>query len=250
MSSDPKHIAFIMDGNGRWAEARHKNRFWGHIRGSEVAQKIVEHCATKTSIDFLTLYAFSTENWSRPFEEISFLFKLLERHLKKKSAYLISNNVRLRVIGNLKQLPESLQSSIQELVSRTAQNTGLTLSLALNYSGRQDLLEKINRHFETSSTPLNEKMLSQLLSQNGSPEPDLIVRTSGEQRLSNFMLWQAAYSEFYFTDVLWPDFTTADFDKALVSFKSRQRRFGSVPSPTLNSNTDSQNNPVDLHKVF
>jgi undecaprenyl diphosphate synthase len=217
-----------MDGNGRWAEARNKNRFWGHLKGSEVAQSIVEYSALNTDIKFLTLYAFSTENWSRPFDEVSFLFKLLERHLKKKSDYLAANNVKLRVIGNLKQLPGSLQESIESLINKTKGNSGLNLTLALNYGGRQELLEKINAHFENDSTPLDEKSLDSLMLSDGIPAPDYIIRTSGEQRLSNFMLWQAAYSELYFTKTLWPDFKPSDLDHALESFKNRERRFGCV----------------------
>ena len=217
-----------MDGNGRWAQARGKNRFWGHLKGSEVAQSIIEHCALKTNVKFLTLYAFSTENWSRPFDEVSFLFKLLERHLKKKSDYLAANDVRLRVIGNLKQLPESLQQSIGALVKKTSTNKGLNLTLALNYGGRQELLEKVNLHFQNNQGSLDEKSLDKLMLSDGIPEPDYIIRTSGEQRLSNFMLWQAAYSELYFTKTLWPDFKPQDLDLALESFKNRNRRFGCV----------------------
>jgi undecaprenyl diphosphate synthase len=225
----PKHIALIMDGNGRWAEARNKNRFWGHIKGSEVAQTIVEHCSQNTEIECLTLYAFSTENWSRPFEEVKFLFKLLERHLKKKSDYLIENNVCLRVIGRLEQLPVDLQSSISRLVEKTKNNNGLNLTLALNYGGKQELVDKINHHFSITSMPIDEQRIDQLLAEGGNTNPDLIIRTSGEQRLSNFMLWQSAYSELYFTKTLWPDFAPADLDEAIAAFQGRERRFGSAP---------------------
>ena len=225
--NSPKHVALIMDGNGRWANARRKNRFWGHLKGSEVAQSIVEHCSQKTNVEFLTLYAFSTENWSRPQEEVNFLFKLLERHLRKKQAYLISNNVKLKVIGELSALPEDLQKSINDLIAKTSTNTGLNLVLALNYGGRQEIVSKINKYFSQSKEPLTEKLVCALMSaQNEIPEPDMIIRTSGEQRLSNFMLWQSAYSELYFTDVLWPDFTPKDFDLALSNYQSRTRRFG------------------------
>jgi len=229
MIKAPKHIALIMDGNGRWAEARNKNRFWGHIKGSEVAQAIVEHCSQNTETDFLTLYAFSTENWSRPFEEIKFLFKLLERHLKKKSSYLIENNVCLRVIGRLEQLPDELQNSIKSLVEKTKDNDGLNLTLALNYGGKQELVDKINSHFSKTDEPIDEHKIDQLLAEGGNTNPDLIIRTSGEQRLSNFMLWQAAYSELYFTKTLWPDFSPEDLDEAISSYQNRERRFGAVP---------------------
>lgn len=226
-TNSPKHVALIMDGNGRWANAKRKNRFWGHLKGSEVAQSIVEHCSQKTDVEFLTLYAFSTENWSRPQEEVNFLFKLLERHLRKKQTYLISNNVKLKVIGDLSALPGDLQSSITDLTAKTSENTGLNLVLALNYGGRQELVSKINKHFSENKKPLTEKLVCDLMSSsNEIPEPDLIVRTSGEQRLSNFMLWQSAYSELYFTDVLWPDFTPKDLDLALNNYSLRNRRFG------------------------
>ncbi|MGH1467451.1 MAG: polyprenyl diphosphate synthase [Bdellovibrionales bacterium] len=228
MSKDPKHIAFIMDGNGRWANSRNKNRFWGHLKGSEVAQKIVEHCAQKTSIEFLTLYAFSTENWSRPEEEVHFLFKLLDRHIRKKQGYLISNNVRLKVIGDLKALPADLQESINSIAQETSTNTGLNLVLALNYGGRQELVSAINTHLATNKGPLTEETISKALSSDGIPDPDFIIRTSGEQRLSNFMLWQAAYSELYFTNTLWPDFTSKDLDLALQEYQKRNRRFGTA----------------------
>lgn len=228
MRLTPKHVALIMDGNGRWAKTRNKNRFWGHLKGSEVAQNIVEHCGRNTSVKFLTLYAFSTENWSRPKEEVAFLFKLLDRHIKKQQDYLVSQNVRLRVMGDLKALPEDLQKSIQSVTKKTSLNTGLNLTLAINYGGRQELLASINKHFKNSSEPLTETSLCKALASDGMPEPDLIIRTSGEQRLSNFMLWQSAYSELYFTKTLWPDFKPSDFDLALDDYGLRTRRFGSV----------------------
>lgn len=226
MSKDPKHIAFIMDGNGRWANSRNKNRFWGHLKGSEVAQRIVEYCAQKTSVEFLTLYAFSTENWSRPKEEVHFLFKLLDRHIRKKQGYLLSNNVRLKVIGDLKALPLDLQESIQNIIQKTSTNTGLNLILALNYGGRQEIVSVVNTHLKENKGPLTEKIISDALSADGIPDPDFIIRTSGEQRLSNFMLWQAAYSELYFTNTLWPDFKSSDLDLALKEYQKRNRRFG------------------------
>jgi undecaprenyl diphosphate synthase len=228
-SPQPKHLALIMDGNGRWAQKRNKNRFWGHLKGSEIAEKIVEHCARNTEIEYLTLYAFSTENWSRPTEEVNFLFKLLERHLIKKQDHLNENKVRLMSIGDLSPLPQKLQRTMASAIEKTAQNDGLKLVLALNYGGRQELLSKINQHFSSSDTPLDEDSLDKLITSDGIPHPDLIIRTSGEQRLSNFMLWQAAYSELYFTKTLWPDFTENDLDEALSDFSRRQRRFGAVP---------------------
>lgn len=230
-TNSPKHIALIMDGNGRWASSHNKSRFWGHLKGSDVAQKIIEHCAKKTSIEFLTLYAFSTENWSRPKEEVDFLFKLLDRHIRKKQGYLINNNVRLRIIGNLAPLPFKLKESINNIVEKTSGNTGLNLVLALNYGGRQELVSAINQHFNTCKKPITESILCDSLSSRGIPEPDYIIRTSGEQRLSNFMLWQSAYSELYFTRTLWPDFTPQDLDLALIDYQLRNRRFGMVTEP-------------------
>lgn len=228
MKADPQHVAIIMDGNGRWAQGRGKNRVWGHVKGSEVAQKIVEHCAAKTSIKYLTLYAFSTENWSRPEEEVRFLFKLLEHHINKKQKYMIENGVKLSVIGDLSKLPNSLQSNIRSVVEKTQNNTGLHLSLALNYGGRQDIITTFNTYLEGNTAALDEKTFSKLMSKDGTPEPDLVIRTSGEQRLSNFMLWQTAYSELYFTKTLWPDFTFQDFDDAISYYTKRDRRYGSL----------------------
>ncbi len=228
MKTTPKHVAFIMDGNGRWAISKNKHRFWGHLKGSETAQQIVEYCASKTSIEFLTLYAFSTENWSRSKEEVSFLFKLLHRHIKKKQGYLISNNVCLRVIGDLNPLPLELRENILTIVKKTSKNTGLNLVLALNYGGRQELILAINTHIKNSSMPMTESSLCKILSADGIPEPDYIIRTSGEQRLSNFMLWQSAYAELYFTKVLWPDFKPQDLELALKEYQQRNRRFGTA----------------------
>lgn len=233
MNELPQHVAIIMDGNGRWAQRRSKNRYWGHVKGSEVAQNIVEHCARKTGITHLTLYAFSTENWSRPEEEVSFLFKLLDHHIKKKQNRMMESNIKLQVIGDLEALPSSLRSSIQSLVGKTKNNSGLVLTLALNYGGRQDLIKVINTYFENHTESLTEQKLDQLMQGQDLPHPDFIIRTSGEQRLSNFMLWQAAYSELYFCDTLWPDFSTNDFDVALNHYQNRERRFGCVPlNPT------------------
>ncbi len=228
MTTTPKHVAFIMDGNGRWAISRNKHRFLGHIKGSKTAQQIVEYCAHKTSIKFLTLYAFSTENWSRSKEEVNFLFKLLDRHIKKKQGYLISNNVCLRVIGDLNPLPLKLKKNILNIVQKTSTNTGLNLVLALNYGGRQELISAINVHIKNSFVPITEVSLCKILFADGIPEPDYIIRTSGEQRLSNFMLWQSAYAELYFTKTLWPDFRPQDLELALQEYQKRNRRFGTA----------------------
>ena len=229
MSDQPRHLALIMDGNGRWAQARGKNRFWGHKKGAEVAQNIVEHCVQNTEIEYLTLYAFSTENWSRPKEEIDFLFQLLDTHLEKKSQILIDNNVVLKTIGDLRPLPHSLKKRIDKMKLATKNNTGLVLTLGLNYGGRQEVIEATNRYIqENPGKPISEGLMSFYLKTDELPHPDFIIRTSGEMRLSNFMIWQAAYSELYFTDTLWPDFRFIELEKALEHFAKRQRRFGSL----------------------
>lgn len=230
-----KHVAIIMDGNGRWAQARNKNRYWGHVRGAEVTQKIVEHCAGIKNITHLTLYAFSTENWSRPPEEVSFLFKLMERQIIKKRDYLIENKVRLRIIGDLSKLPERTQKNIMALVNDTKNNEGLNLTLALNYGGKQEIVNLVNHYYSSDFTePLTVEKIDEVLLQKGVGFPDLIIRTSGEKRLSNFMLWQSAYAELYFTKTLWPDFTPKDFDLALADYACRKRRFGGIDLESSN----------------
>ncbi len=229
MIDHPSHLALIMDGNGRWAQARGKSRLLGHKKGAEVAQDIVEGCIQKSGVKYLTLYAFSTENWSRPKEEIDFLFKLLDSHFDKKSKSLIENNIILKTIGDLKPLPYSLQKRIESIKKDSFNNTGLVLTLGLNYGGRQEIVEAVNGF--TANNPgktITEKELSKSLNTNNLPAPDLIIRTSGEMRLSNFMTWQSAYSELYFTKTLWPDFTYDELELAFDDFSKRQRRFGSV----------------------
>ncbi len=230
----PKHLAIIMDGNGRWAQQKGRNRFWGHIKGTDVAQEIIEFCAKKEDIKYLTLYAFSTENWTRPQEEINFLFKLLERHLVKKRQRLIDSNVKLHTIGDLNPLPNGLKLQIDNLSKETQKNSGLTLTLALNYGGRQEIVQTVNKLIlkakssSSSDFKVSESDISKGLLTSHLPDPDLILRTSGEQRTSNFLLWQSAYSEFYFSKTLWPDFTTTDLEDAFLDFTNRDRRFGGL----------------------
>lgn len=225
----PKHVGIIMDGNGRWAQKQGKNRFWGHLKGSEVAQKIVEHCALKTSIKYLTLYAFSTENWSRPREEVDFLFQLLRRHLAQKGNLLLENNVKLKVIGDLNPLPAPLVNEIESLVEKSKDCSGLNLVLGLNYGGRQELVRAANSLIRNhNNVDISEEEFSQALFTKDLPDVDLVIRTSGEKRISNFLLWQIAYSEFYFSDTLWPDFSTQELDDALIEFNRRDRRFGTT----------------------
>ena len=237
MLNQLRHLALIMDGNGRWAQAHGKNRFWGHKKGAEVAQNIVEHSVQSTNIEYLTLYAFSTENWARPKEEIDFLFKILDVHLEKKGQTLVDNNIVFRTIGDLRPLPHSLKKRIEKIKSTTKSNTGLVLTLGLNYGGREEIIEATNHFIQKNpGKPISQEILSFYLKTDELPHPDFIIRTSGEMRLSNFMIWQAAYAELYFTKTLWPDFSFSELQEAIDHFSQRQRRFGSlVPDNTKDS---------------
>ncbi len=226
----PRHVAIIMDGNGRWAKEKNHSRNEGHKKGSEVLGEISKH-AEERGIQYLTVYAFSTENWNRPKEEVDGLMNLLRKYLKKYAKEVKKNNIRFRVIGDKKGLPLDLQEQIEALEKLTAHKEGMVVSLAINYGGRdeivracQKIVEQVTRTGE--SVALTEAMLSQALDTEGIPDPDLMIRTSGEIRTSNFLPWQLAYSEFYFTPILWPDFTKAAFDEALVEYNRRKRRFG------------------------
>lgn len=231
----PRHVAIIMDGNGRWAQARGHTRFFGHIRGARSAKAIIEHCA-RLKIPHLTLYAFSTENWFRPFEEVSFLMRLLRRHLKKETSNLIKNNIRFRCIGDIARLPHEVQEAVYETIRLTEGNTGMEVVFALSYGGRQEIrdavVELARQVNEGLLEPeeIDEGLISRHLQSAFLPDPDLVVRTSGENRISNFFLWQSAYSEFYISPKLWPDFTPSDLDDALSFYAKRERRFGRVLS--------------------
>ena len=225
------HVAIIMDGNGRWAQSRSHSRFYGHIRGAKVAKNIIEH-ASSIDLKHLTLFAFSTENWFRPVEEVSLLMKLLLKQMERERSNLVKNNIQFHCIGELHRLPPAVQASINKSIEQTKDNTGLVLTFALSYSGRQDLTaavrllaEKIENK-ELQSQEINEQLLSLALPSSFLPDPDLIIRTSGESRLSNFFLWQAAYSEIYVTPKMWPEFTLNDFNSAINYYQSRERRFG------------------------
>lgn len=226
-----KHLAIIMDGNGRWAKSRRHSRTYGHVRGAQRAKEVIEACAQR-NIDFLTLFAFSTENWLRPLEEVNFLMSLLVRQLKKELPTLQKNNIRFQVIGDLNSLPSKVQQAVTETIEKTKNNTGMTLVFALSYGGRQEIVEGckliLQRLQEGTLTidQLDESKFASCLSSAFLPDPDLVVRTSGETRISNFLLWQCAYSEFLFMDKYWPDFTTSDLDQAIEFFKTRMRRFG------------------------
>ncbi len=231
----PAHIAIVMDGNGRWAQQRHLSRNKGHQAGVISAKNVVQHCIKK-GIKILSLFAFSSENWGRPEEEVEGLMSLFFEALQDRTPELIENNVRLRFIGDTASLAPQLIQQIDHSQQHTCKNQGLELIIAVNYSGRSDIesavksITKRALNHKIKLDDIDQSMISQSLSTADLPDPDLIIRTSGEQRISNFMLWQAAYSELYFTDVLWPDFNEEELDKALKDYASRQRRFGELPS--------------------
>ena len=237
----PKHIAIIMDGNGRWARKRFLPRIAGHKRGVETVRDLVKYCVT-LNVSYVTLFAFSSENWRRPTEEVTFLMGLFMDALKREVVKLHENNIKLVMIGERSQFDAALINKIEESVKLTANNTGLTLTIAANYGGRWDILQAMNQM--QMSTPqlaghYQEEHLTPYLAMNYAPEPDLFIRTGGEKRISNFLLWQLAYTELYFTDTLWPDFNEAAFNLAIASYQQRERRFGrtSEQLTELNSNT-------------
>lgn len=238
MSGQPNHIAIIMDGNGRWAQARGLPRTAGHHQGVEACKRVVR-AAGDMGIGYLTLFAFSSENWARPVEEVGELMRLLRMYLRSETAELHKNNVRLRVIGSRRELKEDIVELIENAETLTRHNDGLTLSIALNYGGRQDILQAaadfahqcVVEGREASFETAEEFFPSHLMTA-GTPDPDILIRTSGEQRISNFLLWQCAYAEMVFTDTLWPDFSKTDLEAAILDFQSRDRRFGSVESQT------------------
>ncbi len=227
----PEHVAIIMDGNGRWATKNGKDRLFGHQNAIKAVRESTE-AASELGIKFLTLYAFSNENWNRPKEEVNGLMELLMMTIETETATLKKNNVRLISIGNMKMLPENANLRLQKCVESTSMNTGLTLILALSYSSRWEIVEatkKIAQDVLSNNINLNdidEELISENLTTKGIPNPDLLIRTSGEFRVSNFLLWQISYSELYFTDILWPDFNKQEFYKAILNYQKRERRFG------------------------
>ena len=229
----PRHIAIIMDGNGRWAKDKGEDRLFGHYHGVESVRDIVEGAA-ELGIQYLTLYAFSTENWDRPAEEVSGLMQLLVTTIRKEVPTLNKNNIRLHVIGDLNMLPEFARNELAEALEMTSSNTGLNLVMALSYSGRWELVEavrRIARSVEESalhSDQINEQTLQEHLSTHAFPDPELMIRTSGEYRISNFLLYQLAYAELYFTEVCWPDFRKQNLYDALLDYQQRERRFGKI----------------------
>ena len=226
----PQHVAIIMDGNGRWAKQRVLPRLAGHRQGVNTAQKILE-MFIEYEIPYLTLYAFSTENWNRPKREIDGIFKILEERLEEGVKFVQENGIRIRHLGKPDGLPLRLQERLKRALELTQNNTRMTLSLAFNYGGRDEIIEAVRRLIADGISPpqINERVFQQYLYTANIPDPDLIIRTGGEMRLSNFLIWQSAYAEIYFTPVLWPDFGKKEIDKALIAYSQRQRRFGSLP---------------------
>ena len=223
----PRHVAIIMDGNGRWAKARHLPRFAGHKRGVEAVRSTVQACAER-GVEYLTLFAFSSENWRRPAEEVALLMQLFQGALANEVERLHRNGVRLKVVGDASRFDPKIRSLIDKGERLTASNRRLTLTIAANYGGRWDVLQALNR-FSKDHSPreeIKEEDLSPYLAMSYAPEPDLFIRTGGEKRISNFLLWQLAYTELYFTDTLWPDFDAKALDEAFESYRSRERRFG------------------------
>ena len=220
-----KHIAIIMDGNGRWAELQGKKRVKGHEAGAKVVKEITTYCSNNPEIERLTLYAFSTENWKRPRLEVEFLMKLLERYLKKELSVYLENNVRLEPIGDTRAFSKSLQKTINDVKNKTAHCDGLVQSLALNYGSQNEILRAVNK-IKNYEDDITEAMLGNAL--DCKHDVDLLIRTGGDHRLSNFLLWQAAYAELFFTDTLWPDFTPNDLEKIIKNFTKIERRFGGL----------------------
>ncbi|MCB0667907.1 MAG: isoprenyl transferase [Saprospiraceae bacterium] len=228
----PRHIAIIMDGNGRWAKKQNQPRVFGHRNGVKSVREVSE-AAAEIGIEYLTLYAFSTENWNRPRPEVNALMSLLVETIRKEVSTLMENNIRLKAIGDLGKLPDRTLEALREGIEITQNNDRMTLVLALNYSARWELMEAAKKiHWDATkgldTEKLTEEIFQNYLATNGMPDPELLIRTSGELRISNFLLWQIAYSELYFTDKFWPDFRKNDLYEAIVSYQNRERRFGKI----------------------
>jgi undecaprenyl diphosphate synthase len=227
----PKHLAIIMDGNGRWAKQKGMLRAFGHESGVKAVRETVEACA-KLGINYLTLYAFSTENWNRPKLEVDALMSILMNSLKKELPTMQKNNIKLNSIGNTELLPDRARRQLNEVIEQTTTNTGMTLTLALSYGSREEIIAAIKqisekvKNNQLNVADISESLVTSHLYTHNLPDADLVIRTSGEQRISNFLLWQAAYAELYFTDVLWPDFREKDLHEAIINYQKRERRFG------------------------
>ena len=241
----PRHLAIIMDGNGRWAKGMGRPRALGHEEGAKMVKRIVKSCAEK-GIEYLTLFAFSTENWLRPKKEVNTLMRILVKSLRSELQTLVENDIQLRTIGDTKNLPEVVQSELEEVITQTKSNTRMVLTLALSYGSRQEIanaVQEISAKVKKgliSPSDIDEKLINSHLYTCFMPEVDLLIRTSGEYRLSNFMLWQCAYAELYFTDTYWPDFNTKELDKALASYQKRERRFGKTTEQLQELNVNSK----------
>lgn len=235
----PRHIAVIMDGNGRWAKQRGKARVFGHKNGVQSVRDISEACA-EIGVEYLTLYAFSTENWNRPKLEVNALMALLISTIRKEVSTLNKNNIRLHAIGNIDQLPAKAQNELQEAIESTKENDRMTLVLALSYSAKWEMIQAVQhiasrvQKGEVDIAQIDDQMISEHLSTRGIPDPELMIRTSGETRISNFLLWQLAYAELYFTPVFWPDFNKEELYKAIYNFQHRERRFGKTSEQIIN----------------
>jgi len=233
LTNIPRHVGVIMDGNGRWAQLRGLPRVEGHRKGAERTKELIK-AAQEVGVDVLTLYAFSLENWQRPDTEVSTLMELLHLYLTKELKEMIMEGIRFRVIGDREKLPAVIQGIIADIEERTSSNEGLTLVTALSYGGRDEILRAVKKALSEGLNPedIDEERFETLLDTSGLPAVDLIIRTSGEKRLSNFLLWQGAYAEFYFTETLWPDFTREEFLCAIQDYQRRERRFGGIMSPS------------------
>ena len=231
----PKHIAITMDGNGRWAKTKGKLRVFGHKNGVKAVRDTVE-AAAEIGIKFLTLYAFSTENWNRPESEVNALMTLLVSAINKETKTLMDNNIRLSTIGDTESLPSKAKKELLQAIEKTKNNSRMTLVLALSYSGRWDIINAVNTIVKEDNVnrDITEEDFQQYLTTKSVPDPELLIRTSGEYRISNFLLWQIAYSELYFTDTLWPDFRKEDLEKAILDYQSRERRFGKTSEQIQN----------------
>ena len=223
----PKHIAITMDGNGRWAKAKGKNRVFGHKNGVKAVRETVES-AVENNIEFLTLYAFSTENWCRPKLEVRSLMNLLVSSIINETKTLMNNNVKLMAIGDINKIPKTAKNKLDSVIEKTKNNSKMTLILAISYSGRWEILNAVKKIIKNNvdANEINEHLFEQYLDTKNVPDPELVIRTSGEHRISNFLLWQIAYSELYFTNVMWPDFRKKDFINAIIEYQKRDRRFG------------------------
>jgi undecaprenyl diphosphate synthase len=230
----PRHVAIIMDGNGRWAGQRRLPRVEGHRAGIQAVRDVVETSA-RVGLDVLTLYAFSVENWKRPPAEVNTLMMLLKRYLRAELQTLLSNNIRFNVVGRRDELPRDIVAELGDAAERTASNTGMLFNIALNYGGRTEILDAVRRVLEANIDPaaLDEQTFRQFLYTKDQPDPDLLIRTSGEMRVSNFLLWQIAYAEIYVTETLWPDFRCRHLLEALLAYQKRDRRYGGIGAPTI-----------------